>query len=138
MHSIISAGSLNEPSQAGGHSFLLKVIMEWPRLSSGGKLLPFLIELYRWLHTNISHLISYEHATSLTIGQVIKNATQTYTKKYAEYILHLYTELKERYNLYVKEIGTVIGAGACLTVHTENQISAIHDDIPLLHFLSGK
>ena len=40
-------------------------------------MLPSLIQLYQWLHTHISHLVTSDRAyTKLKIGQVIKLASR--------------------------------------------------------------
>ena len=51
--------------------------------------------------------------------------------------VNLYT-CTEGYNQYVELIGGAIGAGACAALQQGNKIHTIADDIPLLHFLSGK
>ena len=50
-------------------------------------------------------------------------------------LLHAFTD---GYNQYVELIGGNIGAGACAALRQENKIHFIADEIPLLHFLSGK
>ena len=43
----------------------------------GGQLLPSLIELYQWLHTHLSHMVTVERAyNKLTIGRVIQLASR--------------------------------------------------------------
>ena len=43
----------------------------------GGRLLPDLIQLYQWLHTHLSHLVTRDRAyNKLTIGRVIHLASQ--------------------------------------------------------------
>ena len=112
--------------------------MDWSRLRVGGLLLPDIVELYQWLHTNLSHLITLERASSLTIGRVIDLARLNYSRDYAKHISDLYERVKKRYNSYVEKIGSVIGAGACAAIHQGNKIFPIKDDVPLLHFLSGE
>ena len=46
--------------------------------------------------------------------------------------------LIDGYNQYVELIGGDIGTGACAALQQGNKIHTIADDIPLLHFLSGK
>ena len=43
----------------------------------GGRLLPDLIQLYQWLHTHLSHLVTRDRAyNKLNIGRVIHLASQ--------------------------------------------------------------
>jgi len=42
------------------------------------------------------------------------------------------------YNKYVELLGGAIGAGACAALRQGNKVYTIADDIPLLHFLSGR
>lgn len=111
--------------------------MEWPRLQRGGILLPDLVEFYQWLHTNIAHLITYDRASTLTIGHVVTLAVQNSSKEFGQHLCALYKRVKENYNTYVELIGGAIGAGACAAIRQGNKIFTIADDLPLLHFLSG-
>ena len=133
-HSILSVGDLQQHSEGGKLCLLAKFSMEWCRLQCGGMLLPDLVEFYQWLHTNLSHLITYEQASKLTIGHVIKLAKQNSSKDYGSHLWDLYKRVEQHYNTYVELIGTAIGAGAY--VRQGNKIFTIADDIPLLHFLS--
>lgn len=112
--------------------------MEWPRLQRGGFLLPDLIELYQWLHSNIAHLLTYDQAATMTIGHVITQAEKNSSKESGQHLRALYERVKMNYNNYVELIGGAIGAGACAAVRRGNKIFTIADDIPLLHFLTGK
>ena len=112
--------------------------MEWPRLQRGGVLLPELVELYQWLDSNIAHLLTYDQASSITIGQVISLAERNLGCEMGEHIRSLYEKVKLNYNHYVELIGGAIGAGACAAVRQGNRIFTIADDIPLLHFLTGE
>ena len=112
--------------------------MEWPNLQVGGALLPSLIELYEWLHTNISHLLTYDHASSISIGRVIALVQRNSSKEVGDHIRNLYEGVKIQYNRYVELIGGAIGAGACAAVRRGNRVFTIADDIPLLHFLTGE
>ena len=60
------------------HPFSIAIIIHvYPSLQVGGKLLPCLIQLYQWLHTHLSYLVTSERAyTKLKIGQVIKLAAR--------------------------------------------------------------
>ena len=51
--------------------------------------------------------------------------------------IHIYT-CTEGYNQYVELIGGAIGAEAYAALRQGNKIYTIDDNIPLLHFLSGK
>ena len=69
----------------------------------------------------------------------IQRVVQVVSKKYgSQDILALYERVKKGYNEYVDLIGGVIGAGACAALKQGNKIFTIEDDIPLLHFLTGK
>ena len=50
----------------------------------------------------------------------------------------MYDRVKKGYNGYVEMIGGAIGAGACAALKQGNKIYTIADDVPLLHFLTGK
>jgi len=101
-------------------------------------LLPDLVEFYQWLHMALAHMVTYERATSLPIGRVVDLAVRRYSQEMGEYIRALYTRVKDGYNKYVELLGGAIGAGACAALRQGNKVYTIADDIPLLHFLSGR
>ena len=136
-HCILSAGDLRQHSEGGKLWLLSRLSMEWACLQVGGALLPSLVEFYRWLHLNLGHLLTYDQASSITIGQVLALAERNLGKEMGAHIRSLYERVKVHYNRYVELIGGAIGAGACAAVRRGNRIFTIADDIPLLHFLSG-
>ena len=86
---------------------------------------------------HIAHLITYERASSVTIGYIVRQAAKNASKEYGQHILDLYEKVKLYYNIYVELIGGAIGVEACAAVRQGNKIFTIADDIPILHFLSG-
>lgn len=136
-HCILSAGDLRQHSEGGKLWLLSRFAMEWACLQVGGALLPALVELYRWLHLNLAHLLTYDQASSISIGRVLTLAERNLGKELGEHIRNLYERVKVHYNRYVELIGGAIGAGACAAVRRGNKIFTIADDIPLLHFLTG-
>ena len=154
-------------------ALLSRFSLQWQRLQAGGELLPDLIELYQWLHTDLAHLVSYKKAYMVTIKSVVDRATKRCSPDVAQRLQHLFARVKSKitalytspwhysvnimpeklvisvykvyvykfavgYNRYVDLIGGAIGVGACAAVRRGNKIHTIDDDIPLLHFLSGK
>ena len=69
-HCIVSAGDLQQHGEGGKLRLLASFTMEQPHLYRGGVLLPDLVEFYQWLHMDLAHLLTYDHASSITIGQV--------------------------------------------------------------------
>lgn len=88
------------------------------------------------MHT--AHRITFEKAASLPIGRVIDLATKRCSKDMGDYLHELYEHVKSGYNKYVEVIGGAIGAGACAAVKRGEKVYIISDEIPLLHFLTGK
>ena len=88
------------------------------------------------MHT--AHCITFEKAASLPIGRVVDLAAKRYSKDMCEHIHELYEHVKNEYNKYVEVIGGAIGAGACAAVKRGEKVYTISDEIPLLHFLTGK
>lgn len=121
-HFILSTEDLHQHSQGGKLWPLFSFSTEWPILQVGGALLPNLVELYRWLHLNVAHMVTRSRADSITIGKVISLAEIQFGK----YIKKLYNIVKEQYNNYVQLMKGIID----VTVH-------IADDVPLLCFLTG-
>ena len=127
-HSIIGTGDLLQYSEDGNYWLLTKFAMKFPHLEKGGVLLPDLVELYRWIHTNLCNLITRDQASSITIGHVIKKVKKNSSSS-GEYLRELYDRVKKKYNLYVD------GVKAC---GSRDRISKISDDTCLIHFLTCK
>ena len=134
-HAILSAGDAEKYSEGGKLRLLIRFAMEWQLLKVGGDLLPDLVKLYRWLHMNIAHLITYDHASSLSIGEVIKRVKKN--KEMGEHLQRLYEQVKLNFELYTKLTGDTIGVGGSAGVQHGNKIT-IADEVPLLRFLSGE
>lgn len=130
----IMDGNVNQ--QAATLYLLPTLAMEWERLQVGEALLPDLLEFYIWLHKNLAHLLTFERASTITIGQLLTIVERKKGKE-GKHIIELYKRVMEQYNYYVDLIGGAIGAGACAAMHRDNQITKITDDVPILHFLSG-
>ena len=116
IHCILSAGDLQ---QGGKLCFLSKFAMKWPYLEVGGALLPDLVALYQWLHTDIQH--NKFDSAAMTINIIAEEGEDK---------RKLYDRVKKNYNEYVKLIG-VTESGE------EKTFCEMVDDTPLLHFLTG-
>ncbi len=125
-HSIIGIGDLQQYSENREYWLLTKFAIKLPRLEKGGLLLPDLVELYRWIHTNLSNLITRDQASSFTMGHVIKKVKENSAPS-GEYLRELYDRVKSNYNRYVD------GVRAPVSGH---QIPRISDDNSLIHFLT--
>lgn len=129
-HRIMSVGDLSQHLHGGKLWLLSKFILDWQYLEVGGALLPSLVELYQWLHTNIAHLLTYKQASSKTISDVINLAIENLDKQSGKHIKRLYEKVKKEYNSYVELIRRDSGTKAAC----RNMVS---DDIPILYFLTG-
>ena len=106
-----------------------------------------------------AHQVTKEHAQTLLIGRVVELAVQRYSKEEGQHLQALYSRVKGRfstqkmvlllscaqihictdgYNQYVRLSGGTTSTGACSALQQGKKIYTISDDIPLLHFLSGK
>ncbi len=91
-------------------------------------MLPDLVELYQWIHTNLSYQITRDQALSFTMGHVIKKVKENSSQS-GEYLCMLYNRVKSNYNCYVD------GVRAHISGH---QIPRISDDTSLIYFLTCK
>ena len=57
---------------------LAQFVLFYPRLKAGGALLPDLIYLYQWIHTELAHLITKDKAESKTAEEVFAKANEKY------------------------------------------------------------
>ena len=67
--------------------------LEYERLKVGGALLPDLVEFYQWIHTHLSHLVSFERAKQITIGNVINLSTKRYTQEICDHLMELFKRI---------------------------------------------
>ena len=73
------------------HLFVLhRFTLEHDRLQLGGALLPDLVEFYQWIHTHLSHLVTYERAQEIAIEDVIKLSAKRFPPKLHEHLTNLY------------------------------------------------
>ncbi len=91
-------------------------------------MLPDLVELYRWIHTNLSNLITRDQALSFTMGHVIKKVKENSAQS-GEYLRELYDRVISNYNYYVDGVRTLV---------FRHQIPRISDDTSLIYFLTCK
>ncbi len=66
---ILSMVDLSDPSSNELYP-LSRFVVEYPRLRVGGDLLPGIVELYQWLHTELAYAITYEEARTITLGRL--------------------------------------------------------------------
>ena len=83
------------------HLFPLHLFsLENERLQLGGALLPDLVEFYLWIHTHLSHLVTYEKAQQITIGKVISLSAKRYSQKLCEHLTDLFKRIIGTYYLF--------------------------------------
>ena len=70
-HSILSQVNLGDPKTNDLYP-LSCFVVEYPRLRIAGDLLPGIVELYQWLHTELAYAVTYEEATTITLGRLAK------------------------------------------------------------------
>ena len=109
-------------------------------------------------HT-LAHQVTKERAKTVTIGHVVELAVWRYSNEEGQHLQALYNRVKggfstqkmvlllscahihtctDGYNQYVRLSGGTTSTGACSVLQQGKKIYTISDDIPLLHFLSGK
>lgn len=67
---ILSDASLADPS--GDLYPLSRFVLEYPRLKCGLELLPGIVELYQYLHTEFTYAITYREATTISLKRLAK------------------------------------------------------------------
>ena len=76
------------------HQFTLKKQM----LHLGGALLPDLVEFYQWIHTHMSHLVTYEKAKEMNIGKVISLSAKRYSQEVGDKLKSLFDRIISKNN----------------------------------------
>jgi len=64
--------------------------LEYERLKVGGALLPDLLEFYQWIHIHLSHLVTFEKANQIKIGEVISLSASRYSQELCEHLKKLF------------------------------------------------
>ena len=95
MNSLVNATEKNSCSST--HLLALNLLtLERKKLQAGGTLLPDLIEFYRWIHSQLSHLVTYERAKEITIGQVINLTAKRYSPEICEHLTNLFKRVNSK------------------------------------------
>ena len=95
MKSLVNATEDNNCSYT--HLFALNLFtLEQKKLQFGGTLLPDLMEFYKWIHTQLSHLMTYERAKQITIGQVISLTAKRYSQEICDHLTSLFKRINSK------------------------------------------
>ena len=95
MRSLVDATEANDCSYT--HLFALRQFtLEQKRLQVGGALLPDLIEFYKWIHTQLSHLVTYQRAKQITIGNVISLTAKRYSQQLCDHLTKLFKRVTSK------------------------------------------
>ena len=74
---------------------LLQFALEYPRLELARSLLPELVDLYWWLHTDLAHMISRDTAQRTTVKQLLAHLEKYYQNDHEKLKkLHLFHSVK--------------------------------------------
>ena len=98
MRSLVDATEANDCSYT--HLFALhQFTLEQKRLQVGGALLPDLVEFYKWIHTQLSHLVTYQRAKQITIGNVISLTAKRYSQQLCDHLTKLFKRVTSKTNI---------------------------------------
>ena len=91
--------SLNDDREANNcnptHLFVLHQFTQERRiLQIGGALLPDIVEFYQWIHTELSHLVTYQNAGEISIGAIIKRSAKRYSQEYFGHITDIFKRVQ--------------------------------------------
>ena len=96
--SLVNAVEANDCSYT--HLYALhQFTLEQRRLQVGGALLPDLVEFYQWMHTQLSHLVTYQRAKQITVGNVISLMAKRYSQEHSDYLTKLFKRIIGKGNL---------------------------------------
>jgi len=83
-----------ENAENDSYAFALHCFtLGYKRLQLGGALLPDLVEFYLWIHTHLSHLVTYERAQQITIGNIITLSAKRYPEEVCAHLKQLLERL---------------------------------------------
>ena len=73
---------------------LSQFVLQYPRLKMGIDLLSSVVELYQWLHTELTYVVTYDDAAAITLGRLAKVTT----KYLPDHNVAHYDKLKSKFN----------------------------------------
>ena len=92
MNSLVDATEANDCSYT--HVYALhQFTLEQRRLQVGGALLSDLVEFYQWIHTQLSHLVTYQRAKQITVGNVISLTAKRYSQELCDNLTKLFKRI---------------------------------------------
>lgn len=100
--SVLSNANLADPS--GDLYPLSKFVLEYPRLKGGMELLPGIVELYQYLHTEFTYAITYKEATTITLKRLGKVIAKHFVAS---------GDRKAHYEKLKSKESVVVGGGGC-------------------------
>ena len=74
---LLSSTRLHDP--AGPLYVLYQFVLRRPLFNAGGRLLPDLVDFYRWLHEVMAYAVSPEDAQKLSVEVAISTVLKTYS-----------------------------------------------------------
>ena len=78
---------------------LRQFTFEWKKLQIGGMLLPDLVEFYQWIHTELSHLVTFQRAEEISIGKIISLSAKRYSQDCFSHLTDLFKRVKSKAKL---------------------------------------
>jgi len=66
----------------------------------GGALLPDLVEFYKWIHTQLTHLVTYQRAKQISIGNVISLTAKRYSQELCDHLTNLFKRIISKNKLF--------------------------------------
>ena len=133
-HYMISQGKLEQLSENGEYHSVLRFTMDLKQLEVSGELLPDLIELYSWIHTNLSFRITRKKATDYFFKDIIDRVMKN-EKNDGPHLKRLYNRVVVNCRRYYQTERRIIES-----VGSEERAkhTLLNNKTPLIHFLSGE
>ena len=78
------------------HYCLYQFLLRRPQLNAGIKLLPLLVEFYRWVHSNLSFLVNQEQSKQLSIGKTLERFLNSFYQGFKKQWMSKFCQLISR------------------------------------------
>ena len=89
---ILSSTRLHGPT--GSFYVLYQFVLRRPLFNAGGKLLPDLVDFYRWLHDEMAYAVTSDDAQKLSIESAISTVIKTYSPSMRDHRRHQFDRVK--------------------------------------------
>ena len=97
------------------HYCLYQFLVRRPELNAGIRLLPLLVEFYRWVHNHLSFLVTREQSTQFSIGKTLETFLDKNYQGFKDQLMSKFHQLIGKL-IVLSDSGSPLSAVLCVSV----------------------